>query len=93
MIEVWYWLVADFSRTCNPCGSGAYVGDVLIAGVTSSRELPWHITVPFGAEAPSGHVAYIWPEQSHLPPEACSPTTDDKARDKPNVVRLNPATF
>ena len=31
---------------------------VLLAGVTiSGTPCPWHFTVPFGAEAPSGHVA------------------------------------
>ena len=34
---------------------------VLIAGVTiSGTPCPRHITVPFGAEAPSGHVAQAW---------------------------------
>ena len=34
---------------------------VLIAGVTiSGTSCPRHITVPFGAEAPSGHVAQAW---------------------------------
>ena len=34
---------------------------VLIAGVTiSGTPCPRHIIVPFGAEAPSGHVAQAW---------------------------------
>ena len=34
---------------------------VLIAGVTvSGTPCPWHFIVPFGAEAPSGHVAQAW---------------------------------
>ena len=46
---------------------------VLIAGVTiSGTPCPLHITVPFGAEAPSGHVPR--PEQSHLP-SWCLPST------------------
>ena len=67
----------------------------LIAGVTSSRVLPRHITVPFGAEAPSGHVAYGLSNPTSLlgPALPMAPTTDDKVRDKQSVVRLNPATF
>ena len=46
---------------------------VLIASVTiSGTPCPRHIIVPFGAEAPSG--PWPRPEQSHLLPEACSPS-------------------
>ena len=63
-----------------------------IAGVTiSGTPCPRHITVPFGAEAPSGHVAIFEkkrPEQSHLLPEACSPNGTDEFG--PRGPGLNP---
>ena len=69
---------------------------VLIAGVTiSGTPCPRHFIVPFGAEAPSGHVAQAWaippPSWDLLSPMA--PTTDNNARDERSVLRPNPATF
>ena len=55
---------------------------------------PRHITVPFGAEAPSGHVVQAWA----IPPlfwNLLSQQTDndDSTRDERSVLRPNPATF
>ena len=50
---------------------------VLIAGVTiSGTPCLRHITVLFGAESPSGHVAQAWV----IPPPSCSPNGTDNRR-------------
>ena len=62
---------------------------VLIAGVTiSGTPCSQHITVPFGAEAPSGHVAQA--EQSHLLPEACSPNGTDNRQQRQRQTERPP---
>ena len=50
--------------------------------------MPRHFTVPFGAEAPSGHVAR--PEQAHLLTEACSPDGTDKRRQRQRLTERPP---
>ena len=71
---------------------------VLLAGVTiSGTPCSRHITVPFGAEAPSGHVAQgpglSNPTSFLRPALPMAPTRDDNSRDKRSVLRPNLATF
>ena len=62
------------------------VGGVTISGTPCSQ----HITVPFGAEAPSGHVAQAWA----IPPPSrgsCSPNgTDNRRQRQRRTKRLPP---
>ena len=79
---------------------------VLLAGVTiSGTPCPRHFTVPFGAEAPSGHVAQAWA----IPPpswgllsrwhrqETTTPETNEASYERTNERSVqfcpNPATF
>ena len=57
--------------------------------VSLSRVLPRHITVPFGAEAPSGHVA----QASAIPPPSwglLSDGTDNRRQRQRQTERLLP---
>ena len=63
---------------------------VLIAGVTiSGTPCPRHIIVPFGAEAPSGHVAQAWA----IPPPSWDLLSQWHRQQTRSVPRPNPATF
>ena len=61
----------------------------------SGTPCPQHIIVPFGAEAPLGHVApgLSNPTSFLRPALPMAPTTDNNARDERSVLRPNLATF
>ena len=90
--NVWF-RISNFSPRCSVIIildlSGVYKTSkpavVLIVGVTiSGTPCTLHITVPFSAEAPSGHV------QSHLHLEACFPDSTENRRQRQGQTECPP---